>query len=146
MWQCAKCGESVEDSFDVCWSCGTSSDGVEDPSFQNAEDPEVATSDTAEQFQHSTIPLPALPKDATQAGEPARRAPAVTSKCPHCAGVELIRGVRLGLTTEAGSVGLKYWTLLILAGTEHLHADVCKGCGSVARFYVRETDRNWLTE
>jgi hypothetical protein len=47
---------------------------------------------------------------------------------------------------EGGSVGLKYRTLLVLVGTEPLYADVCKGRGSVARFYVRDTDRNWLME
>ena len=33
MWECPKCHEKVEDSFDVCWSCGTSIDGVENPHF-----------------------------------------------------------------------------------------------------------------
>lgn len=33
MWKCAKCGESIDDSFDVCWACGTGSDGVETPGF-----------------------------------------------------------------------------------------------------------------
>jgi hypothetical protein len=146
MWQCTKCRESIEDSFDVCWSCGTSKDGVEDPSFQKADDAEGAPSDAAGEFRHLTIPRAVPPEDAIQAGEPASIAPAVDSKCPHCAGVELIRGVRLGLTAGAGSVGLKYRTLLVLVRTEPLYADVCKGCGSVARFYVRETDRNWLME
>ncbi len=22
-WRCGHCGESVEDSFDICWNCGT---------------------------------------------------------------------------------------------------------------------------
>jgi DNA-directed RNA polymerase subunit RPC12/RpoP len=34
MWHCGKCGESVDDSFVVCWNCGTSKDGIEDPTFQ----------------------------------------------------------------------------------------------------------------
>jgi uncharacterized protein YbjQ (UPF0145 family) len=38
MWTCPKCGESVEDEFEVCWNCGTGKDGTEDPSFQRAED------------------------------------------------------------------------------------------------------------
>ena len=37
MWKCPKCHESVEDDFDVCWSCGTARDGTEDPSFRAAE-------------------------------------------------------------------------------------------------------------
>ena len=33
MWTCSNCQKSVEDSFEVCWNCGTSKDGVEDPAF-----------------------------------------------------------------------------------------------------------------
>ena len=40
MWQCPKCQSEVEDNFDVCWSCGTSIDGVEDPTFVTADDAE----------------------------------------------------------------------------------------------------------
>ena len=38
MWTCPKCRSEVEDSFEVCWSCGTSIDGVEDPSFVTADE------------------------------------------------------------------------------------------------------------
>lgn len=38
MWECKKCRESVEDTFDVCWKCGTSMDGVEDLSFRPEPD------------------------------------------------------------------------------------------------------------
>lgn len=38
MWRCPKCRSSVDDSFEVCWSCGTTPDGVEDPDFVSAED------------------------------------------------------------------------------------------------------------
>jgi hypothetical protein len=59
MWQCRKCRETVEDTFEVCWSCGTSKEGIEDPDFRKADDvpPEqlgeqpagvVATGDAAE--------------------------------------------------------------------------------------------------
>ena len=37
MWKCTKCGELVEDDFEVCWNCGTSSEGVEDPEFRRAD-------------------------------------------------------------------------------------------------------------
>jgi hypothetical protein len=37
MWKCSHCGENVEDSFQVCWSCGTTRDGVLDPHFFDAE-------------------------------------------------------------------------------------------------------------
>ncbi len=38
MWTCPKCGSKVDPSFEVCWSCGTSVDGVEDPTFVTADD------------------------------------------------------------------------------------------------------------
>jgi hypothetical protein len=47
MWQCAKCREDVEDTFQVCWNCGTSSDGVEDPNFHKEE--ETTPAETAVQ-------------------------------------------------------------------------------------------------
>ena len=37
MWKCNSCQESVEDSYDVCWNCGTSKDGVPDPTFRRVE-------------------------------------------------------------------------------------------------------------
>jgi hypothetical protein len=37
MWQCLKCREKIEDSFDVCWRCGTSKEGVADPQFQTEQ-------------------------------------------------------------------------------------------------------------
>ena len=48
MWQCPKCRSSVDDSFEVCWSCGTTSDGVEDPNF--------VTADEAEPIQDEELP------------------------------------------------------------------------------------------
>jgi hypothetical protein len=33
MWTCPKCQSRVSQEWDVCWSCGTSADGEEDPSF-----------------------------------------------------------------------------------------------------------------
>ena len=38
MWICMKCGTKVEDSFDVCWKCGTSYSGEEDPDFVPADE------------------------------------------------------------------------------------------------------------
>ena len=35
-WVCPKCGQCVESDFAVCWSCGTTVEGIEDPEFQPA--------------------------------------------------------------------------------------------------------------
>ncbi len=41
MWECPKCRESIEDGFDICWSCGTSRDGTGDPDFESQIDASV---------------------------------------------------------------------------------------------------------
>ena len=38
MWTCVKCGSKVDPSFDVCWKCGTTADGIEDPTFVVADE------------------------------------------------------------------------------------------------------------
>ncbi len=38
MWNCSKCGEKVEDDFDVCWSCGTTKEGTPSPDFVPEQD------------------------------------------------------------------------------------------------------------
>lgn len=38
MWTCVKCGTKVDPSFDLCWNCGTTKEGVEDPGFVPADE------------------------------------------------------------------------------------------------------------
>ncbi len=38
MWSCPECGEKVDETFDVCWGCGTDRDGSRDPSFVTADE------------------------------------------------------------------------------------------------------------
>jgi hypothetical protein len=38
MWNCPKCDSKVDEDFELCWNCGTSRDGEEDPAFVRAED------------------------------------------------------------------------------------------------------------
>lgn len=38
MWTCPKCGAHVEPAFEVCWKCGTTAEGVEDPGFLTADE------------------------------------------------------------------------------------------------------------
>jgi hypothetical protein len=44
MWTCPKCGTKVDPAFEVCWACGTTPDGREDPSFVPADGPPQAAS------------------------------------------------------------------------------------------------------
>jgi len=48
MWTCPKCHEDVEDDFDLCWKCGTSQDGTENPEFR------VESLDNRERLFHLT--------------------------------------------------------------------------------------------
>jgi hypothetical protein len=48
MWTCPKCQHKVDDAFEVCWSCGTTMDGVEDPDFVTADDAEPIEDPPAE--------------------------------------------------------------------------------------------------
>jgi hypothetical protein len=52
MWTCSKCGEEVQEDFEVCWSCGTTRDGIESPAF----DPKLegVMGDKAYQAQQAT--------------------------------------------------------------------------------------------
>jgi hypothetical protein len=45
-WTCVKCGETVDAGFLVCWSCGTSIDGVEDPSFVSVQETETGDAES----------------------------------------------------------------------------------------------------
>jgi hypothetical protein len=38
MWICPKCEEEVDDGFEVCWKCGTTASGEEDPEFVPADE------------------------------------------------------------------------------------------------------------
>jgi hypothetical protein len=46
-WVCSKCEERVPENFDVCWSCGTTVDGKEDPAFLADSDTDEADSNNA---------------------------------------------------------------------------------------------------
>jgi hypothetical protein len=48
MWRCPKCRKKVDDSFEVCWACGTTPEGVEDPSFVTADEAEPIEDPPAE--------------------------------------------------------------------------------------------------
>jgi hypothetical protein len=56
MWNCPKCREQVEESFDVCWNCGTSREGVEDPTFRKTEPAEEGATEV--RFQTDPPPPP----------------------------------------------------------------------------------------
>ncbi|MDB5353512.1 MAG: hypothetical protein JWN86_4759 [Planctomycetota bacterium] len=38
MWTCPNCQEKSDQDFDICWNCGTSREGDEDPNFLTADE------------------------------------------------------------------------------------------------------------
>lgn len=58
MWTCPKCETKVDPSFEVCWSCGTTADGVEDPTFVAADEVEPAESPLDLDMPAGDGPLP----------------------------------------------------------------------------------------
>ena len=110
MWQCPKCGESVEAPLDVCWNCGTSTEGVEDPDFLRVGEMEAMPSPTCEDcgapVDQSTLfrlPYELCPACAWERkieAEPRRSCPVdgtvmlketildvIVDRCPACEGV-----------------------------------------------------------
>ena len=59
MWKCLKCARTIEDNFNLCWFCGTSRDGIEDPDFR-PEERVVGLCDMTDE-QKPTEPTPATP-------------------------------------------------------------------------------------
>jgi rRNA maturation protein Nop10 len=47
VWECRKCHEKHEDTFEVCWKCGTALDGTEDPTFRRADDTDAGSEGAA---------------------------------------------------------------------------------------------------
>src|SRR6266446_1116326 len=58
MWTCPKCGTKVDPTLDVCWSCGTMPDGVEDLTFVPADAMPPRTSPLDLGMPKGTDPLP----------------------------------------------------------------------------------------
>ena len=73
--------------------------------------------------------------------DPLLKAPA--GPCPYCGGTDIVRDLRVEKSAEAGWVGLDYKALGPLRGTEPLLADLCRTCGTVCRFHVKNTARKW---
>ena len=57
MWTCPKCGTKVDPSFEVCWECGTTPDGVEDPTFLLAGDTVSSESPLDTEMPEGDAPL-----------------------------------------------------------------------------------------
>jgi len=69
------------------------------------------------------------------------------SFCTRCGARDVATGVALTQTGQVRlSIGLAYKAAAIFTGAEMLHADVCRACGTVLRFFVKDPKRNWIQQ
>ena len=69
-----------------------------------------------------------------------------SGKCPHCGGSNIVAGVRVDQTADAGRIGLAYKTKFFVTATEPFYADICDDCGTVVRLYVKTAKQKWYVK
>jgi hypothetical protein len=57
MWTCPKCHTKVDPAFEVCWQCGTTIDGIEDPTFVRADDAAPINEPPVTEEALATVPV-----------------------------------------------------------------------------------------
>src|SRR5262245_51376234 len=136
MWKCSKCLEAVDDGFEVCWNCGTSREGIEDPEFRRAEQ---IRAEELESVPPSSALEPVLDdstairenSDAGSVGRKIIQSPALL--CPRC---DLDLDF---LGTKSFHEGFQWGGLLgdwgqFLVNAERFDLYICRRCGRVEFF------------
>lgn len=72
-------------------------------------------------------------------GEPGQRG----DPCPRCGSTDVVAGLKFNQNVEVGPFGISYTVLGFLGAVETLRADLCRACGTVTRFYVKNANRKW---
>ena len=108
MWNCSKCGELVEDHFQVCWNCQTTQGGRGPMSKSELEDP-------GEDRLKDLVNRKYKPMNCLRCGNTLEHAG--TKKFHH--------GPNLGVLGDWGE---------LLVGNESLDMYVCTECGHVEFF------------
>jgi hypothetical protein len=126
MWQCKKCREQIEAALEVCWNCGTSRDGVEDPSFQKADDmegpPAGGLVERAEALALDSAPKQHQVVRATDVAPRPPREGDRNVRCPRCGSSALDHG---SMDLDVKFHRSKQW---ISTGWQ-VQAFVCLDCG-----------------
>ena len=147
-WTCARCHRAIDATLEVCWACGTSRDGVMDPTFEPVEEipsdggpaladlplvepviasePADADADAMGAADDGTSPdAGAAPSDAIV--EALRAAAAARSdvlpRCERCHADLVYRGQRILLAPDDSD-----------DGDDRVGVYVCTACGHVALF------------
>jgi hypothetical protein len=64
--------------------------------------------------------------------------------CPQCGSSDIVSGLEFNQGIEVGPFGLSHKGIAFIRGTEQLHAELCRGCGTIIRLYVNNSKRNWV--
>jgi len=83
MWKCPKCQVQHEDAFEVCWNCGTSKEGVEDPAFSRVDESAQTSESSAQSITEDPtfsrvdegVQTPEFNAQSITADQPKRRRP-----------------------------------------------------------------------
>lgn len=135
-WRCPTCGEAIEAGFDVCWNCGTSSDGVPDPHFTREEDPfpdapaggAGSGESTGGDSTGADSTSPSSMRSTSAFGwTPPGESHQPTPFCPRCRSTDRTHGARLAVV--GGVVQLAANDGPPAEG--ELLADICRDCGCV---------------
>ncbi len=136
-WACPKCRTLVEGEFEVCWRCGTSNIGIEDPDFRRVADVASAPSKRS--------PLPDGEPESGAISAPPGMPP--DRRCTACG--EALRPIQL-VDTGGRSVSdhqeLSYAAIGALTGGFFgdpvegvIRAQLCPRCGRVTLYAVPTT-------
>jgi hypothetical protein len=71
-------------------------------------------------------------------------------KCIYCQGSNLDKGILIRGSKDIGHIHFECTEstggLAMFAKPEHILADLCKDCGSITRFYVKNANHTFLKE
>jgi len=64
--------------------------------------------------------------------------------CSECGSTDIVAGIAVSQTAVSGEIGLSYKSLGVLTASAPMFADLCSDCGTIVRFYVRDTHKPWI--
>lgn len=63
-------------------------------------------------------------------------------KCIYCGSENLEKELKIKGSKSIGNIHFQY--SILGNESEEIFADLCKNCGSITRFYVKETNHDWF--
>lgn len=66
----------------------------------------------------------------------------INEACPYCGSKNIKKELAVGTSIQNSSLGIKYKPFLTTY-YEDIYVDLCIDCGSITRFYIKNTDRPW---